>query len=382
MAAGISFRKLKMTGQADSPRISFWLIVILCLPTFVALLVVLTSTMRPNMSVYLLIPLAFVAPSCLLGAVIMAIQVRRSMPRQLFRGTCVVLLLALVAAAAAITIVCSVLISFQRASARIIQRSTAFIRARSREISHALSGRVAFVTGASQGIGRACALRLATAGAAVAVAARNQEKLNELVHEITAAGGTAAAFPLDVTDEEQVKVMIKAAAAQFGKIDILVNNAGITRDQLVMRMKRADWDAVLQTNLTSAYLCIQQVSISMVKQRWGRIINIASVFGQMGQAGQANYSASKAGLIGLTMAIARELGSRNITCNAVAPGFIETAMTEVLGEEFKQNAAKQIPLGRVGSPADVANAVAFLASDEASYITGHVLNVNGGMLMG
>jgi 3-oxoacyl-[acyl-carrier protein] reductase len=245
-----------------------------------------------------------------------------------------------------------------------------------------LSERVAFVTGASQGIGRACALKLATAGAAVAVAARNQEKLTELVGEITTAGGKAAAFALDVTDEEQVKSAIKSAIGHFGKIDILVNNAGITRDQLVMRMKRADWDAVLQTNLTSAYLCIQQVSSSMLKQRWGRIINITSVFGQMGQAGQANYSASKAGLIGLTMAIARELGSRNITCNAVAPGFIETPMTDVLSDEFKQNAAKQIPLGRVGTPADVANAVAFLASDEASYITGHVLNVNGGMLMG
>jgi 3-oxoacyl-[acyl-carrier protein] reductase len=245
-----------------------------------------------------------------------------------------------------------------------------------------LSGRVAFVTGASQGIGRACAMKLATSGAAVAVAARNQEKLDELVKEIIANGGQAAAFAFDVTDEEQVKSSIKAAIAQFGKIDILVNNAGITRDQLVMRMKRADWDAVLQTNLTSAYLCIQQISSSMLKQRWGRIINITSVFGQMGQAGQANYSASKAGLIGLTMSIARELGSRNITCNAVAPGFIETAMTEVLGDEFKQNAAKHIPLGRVGSVDDVANAVAFLASDDASYITGHVLNVNGGMLMG
>ncbi|MFZ0419215.1 MAG: 3-oxoacyl-[acyl-carrier-protein] reductase [Candidatus Sulfotelmatobacter sp.] len=245
-----------------------------------------------------------------------------------------------------------------------------------------LSGRVAFITGASQGIGRACALKLATAGVVVAAAARNQEKLNGLVSEIAAAGGKAVACALDVTDEEQVKASIKATIAQFGKIDILVNNAGITRDQLVLRMKRADWDAVLQTNLTSAYLCIQQVTGSMLKQRWGRIINIASVFGQIGQAGQANYSASKAGLIGLTMAIARELGSRNITCNAVAPGFIETAMTEALGDEFKQNAAKQIPLGRVGSPADVASAVAFLASDEASYITGHVLNVNGGMLMG
>ena len=245
-----------------------------------------------------------------------------------------------------------------------------------------LSGRVALVTGASQGIGRTVALRLAKDGATVAVAARNQEKLNELVTEITAAGGKAATFALDVSDEDQVKSTIKAAIAQFGKIDILVNNAGITRDQLVMRMKRADWDAVLQTNLTSAYLCIQAIMSSMLKQRWGRIINITSVFGQMGQAGQANYSASKAGLIGLTMAIAREVGSRNITCNAVAPGFIETAMTAVLSDEFKQTAIKQIPLGRVGSPEDVAGAVAFLASDDASYITGHVLNVNGGMLMG
>jgi 3-oxoacyl-[acyl-carrier protein] reductase len=245
-----------------------------------------------------------------------------------------------------------------------------------------LSQRVAFVTGASQGIGRTIALRLAKEGASLAVAARNQEKLNELVNEVTSAGGKAAAFPVDVADEEQIKSAVKAAIAQFGKIDILVNNAGITRDQLVMRMKRADWDAVLQTNLTSAYTCIQQVIPSMLKQRWGRIINITSVFGQMGQAGQANYAASKAGLIGLTMAIAREVGSRNITSNAVAPGFIETAMTATLGDEFKQNAVKQIPLGRVGTPEDVAAAVAFLASDDASYITGHVLSVNGGMLMG
>jgi len=245
-----------------------------------------------------------------------------------------------------------------------------------------LTGHVALVTGASQGIGRTCALRLAKEGAAVGVAARNQERLNELVNEITAGGGKAAAVPLDVADEEQVKVMVKAAIAQFGKIDILVNNAGITRDQLVMRMKRADWDAVLQTNLTSAYLLIQQVISSMLRQKWGRIINITSVFGQMGQAGQANYAASKAGLIGLTMAIAREVASRNITCNAVAPGFIETPMTEVLSEEFKQTAVKQIPLGRVGTTEDVASAVAFLASDDASYITGHTLSVNGGMLMG
>src|ERR1700731_2768393 len=245
-----------------------------------------------------------------------------------------------------------------------------------------LSGRVALVTGASQGIGRACALKLAESGATVAVAARNQEKLAEIVRQIEASGGKASAFAVDVSDEDQVKTTFKAALGQLGKMDVLVNNAGITRDQLVMRMKRADWDSVLSTNLTSAYLCIQQVIGSMLKQRWGRIINITSVFGQMGQAGQANYAASKAGLIGLTMAMAREVASRNITCNAVAPGFIETSMTAVLSDEFKQTAVKQIPLGRVGSPDDVASAVAFLASDEASYITGHVLNVNGGMLMG
>jgi 3-oxoacyl-[acyl-carrier protein] reductase len=245
-----------------------------------------------------------------------------------------------------------------------------------------LSGRVALVTGASQGIGRACALKLAQSGATLAVAARSQEKLQELVGEISSAGGSAAAFVVDVSDEEQIKTTFKNTIAQFGKIDILVNNAGITRDQLLMRMKRADWDAVLNTNLTSAYLCTQQAISSMLKQRWGRIINVTSVFGQTGQAGQANYAASKAGLIGLTMAIAREVGSRNITCNAVAPGFIETAMTSGLGDEFKQNAMKMIPLGRVGTPEEVASAVAFLASDEAAYITGHVLNINGGMLMG
>jgi 3-oxoacyl-[acyl-carrier protein] reductase len=244
------------------------------------------------------------------------------------------------------------------------------------------SGRVALVTGASQGIGRACALRLAKSGASVAAAARNREKLEEVVGEIAAAGGQAAAFALDVSDEEQIKSVCKAVIAQFGKIDILVNNAGITRDQLILRMKRADWDSVMQTNLTSAYLCTQQVTSSMLRQRWGRIINIASVFGQMGQAGQANYAASKAGLIGLTMAIARELASRSITCNAVAPGFIDTAMTEVLSGEFKDAALKMIPLGRTGTPEEVGHAVAFLASEEASYITGHVLNVNGGLLMG
>ena len=245
-----------------------------------------------------------------------------------------------------------------------------------------ISGRVALVTGASQGIGRACAVKLASLGATVALAARNREKLDEVAKEITSAQGKAEIFPLDVADEEQIKSTFKSAIAQLGKLDILVNNAGITRDQLLMRMKRADWDAVINTNLTSAFLCSQQAIGSMLKQRWGRIINITSVFGQTGQAGQANYAASKAGLIGMTMAIAREVGSRNITCNAIAPGFIETAMTSVLPEDLKQTALKTIPLGRLGSVDDIANAVAFLASDEASYITGHVLNVNGGMLMG
>ena len=245
-----------------------------------------------------------------------------------------------------------------------------------------LSGHVALVTGASQGIGQACALKLASAGAAVALAARNREKLDGVAAQIAAAGGKAAVFQLDVADEEQIKSVVKGVIAELGKVDILVNNAGITRDQLVMRMKRADWDAVIHTNLTSAYLCIQQVIPGMLKQRWGRIINVTSVFGQMGQAGQANYAASKAGLIGLTMAIAREVGSRNITCNAVAPGFIATAMTDALPEELKQTGLKAIPLGRIGTTEDVAGAVSFLASDEASYITGHVLNINGGMLMG
>src|ERR1700704_6780600 len=210
-----------------------------------------------------------------------------------------------------------------------------------------LEGRVALITGASQGIGHACALALASEGASVAVAARNQQKLDELVAQITVAGGKAAAFVMDVGDEEQIKPGVKAAIAHFGKIDILVNNAGITRDQLVMRMKRTDWDAVLNTNLTSAYLCTQQAIGSMLKQRWGRIINVTSIFGQTGQAGQANYASSKAGLIGLTKAMAREVASRSITCNAVAPGFIETAMTSALPEEFKQTALKVIPLGRV-----------------------------------
>jgi 3-oxoacyl-[acyl-carrier protein] reductase len=245
-----------------------------------------------------------------------------------------------------------------------------------------LDGHVALVTGASQGIGRACARLLAEAGASVALCARNAEKLEAVAAEITSAGGQAATFRMDVASEDEIKAGVKAAIERFGKIDILVNNAGITRDQLVMRMKRADWDAVLSTNLTGAYLCTQAVVGSMLKQRWGRIINITSIFGQIGQAGQANYAASKAGLIGLTKAVAREVASRHITVNAVAPGYIETAMTEALPAELRESMTKMIPLGRAGTEEDVARAVRFLASDEAAYITGHVLDVNGGLHMG
>jgi len=245
-----------------------------------------------------------------------------------------------------------------------------------------VEGRVALVTGASQGIGRACALVLAQSGAKVALCARGQEKLEQLALEITAKGGMASAFKLDVSNEDEIKAAVKAITAHFGKIDILVNNAGVTRDQLVMRMKRADWDDVITTNLTAPFLLTQAVIGSMLKQRWGRIINITSIFGQIGQAGQANYSSSKAGLIGLTMAVAREVASRSITVNAVSPGYIETAMTEVLPSELKENILKSIPLARPGSDLDVAHAVRFLASEEAGYITGHVLNVNGGILMG
>jgi len=245
-----------------------------------------------------------------------------------------------------------------------------------------LSGRIALVTGASQGIGRACALELAKAGATLALAARSEEKLASVATGIAAAGGSATAFPMDIGDEAQVKAAIKSVIAQFGKIDILVNNAGITCDQLVLRMKRDDWESVMNTNLTGAFLCTQQALSSMLKQRWGRIINISSINGQIGQAGQANYSASKAGLIGLTMAMAREVASRNITVNAVAPGYIDTEMTHGLPPELKETMRKMVPLGRTGAPEDVAHAVCFLSSEKASYITGHVLNVNGGLLMG
>jgi 3-oxoacyl-[acyl-carrier protein] reductase len=245
-----------------------------------------------------------------------------------------------------------------------------------------LAGRIALITGASQGIGRACALELAKAGATVALAARNVEKLAEVAAEIAAAGGTAHAFALDVASEESIKACGKALIAQFGAVHILVNNAGITRDTLSMRMKRKDWDDVLTTNLTGAFLMTQAVMPSMVKGRWGRIINVASVVGEMGQAGQANYAASKAGLIGLTKSLARELASRTITVNAVAPGYIETAMTAVLTDEQKAAMTQHIPLGRGGTDFEIAHAVAFLASEEAAYITGHTLDVNGGMHMG
>mgnify|MGYP001601136587 CR=1 FL=1 len=244
-----------------------------------------------------------------------------------------------------------------------------------------LSSRSALVTGASQGIGRATALALARAGAKVAAAARNAEKLASVVAEITAAGGEALAVPMDVADGAQIKAGFASVIERWGKLDILVNNAAITRDGLALRMKPDDWEAVLRTNLTGAHFCIQQALASMVRQRYGRIINVTSVVARMGNAGQANYAAAKAGLIGLTKAIATEVASRNITVNAVAPGFIISPMTDPLSQEVKDDLAARIPLGRLGSDGDVAAAIVFLASEEAGYITGHVLDVNGGMYM-
>ena len=246
----------------------------------------------------------------------------------------------------------------------------------------ALEGRIALVTGASQGIGRAVALELARAGATVALAARNVSKLGEVKAEIEAAGGKAESFAMDVSNEDSIRTTAKEIVAKLGPVQILVNNAGITRDGLLMRMKSTDWDDVLNTNLKGVFLLTQTLLHPMMKGRWGRIINITSVVGETGQAGQANYAASKAGLIGLTKSLAREIASRGITVNAVAPGYIETDMTHVLTDEQKAAMLGFVPLARAGTVADVANAVRFLAGDEASYITGHTLDVNGGLYMG
>jgi 3-oxoacyl-[acyl-carrier protein] reductase len=245
-----------------------------------------------------------------------------------------------------------------------------------------LKDRVALVTGASQGIGRATALALASAGAKVACAARNVEKLESVVAEIGAMDREARAIPMDVADAEQVKAGFKQVTEGFGRLDILVNNAAVTRDGLALRMKADDWESVLRTNLTGAHLCIQQALGLMLRQRSGRIINITSVVAQTGNAGQANYVAAKAGLIGLTRAIAVEVASRSITVNAVAPGFITSPMTDPLPQNVKDAMLARIPLGRMGADTDVGAAIVFLASDEAAYITGHVLNVNGGLYMG
>jgi 3-oxoacyl-[acyl-carrier protein] reductase len=245
-----------------------------------------------------------------------------------------------------------------------------------------LQGRIALVTGAAQGIGRAVALELARAGATLAVADINEEKLAQVAAEIQALGGTAAAFKLDVSNSESIEAGAKAMIDRFGKVEVLVNNAGITRDALMMSMKRADWDLVLAINLTGPFLLTQALLRPMIKNRWGRIINMASVVGRAGQAGQVNYAASKAGLIGLTKSLAREVASRGITVNAVAPGYIETPMTAVLDEKVSAAMLANIPLDRRGTDLDIAQAVKFLASDAASYITGHVLDVNGGMYMG
>jgi 3-oxoacyl-[acyl-carrier protein] reductase len=244
-----------------------------------------------------------------------------------------------------------------------------------------MTNRIAFITGASRGIGRACALALSDAGARVAVAARNQEQLESLAGEIRAKGRDSFVVAIDLTSAESIKEAFAKTAKDFGPISILVNNAGLTKDGLALRMKKDDWDVVISTNLTGAFLATQQVLQGMMRERWGRIINISSVVGEMGNPGQANYVASKAGLIGLTKSLAQEMGSRNITVNAIAPGFVETDMTHGLSPELKDNMLAHVPLRRIGQPSDVAAAVRFLASDEASYITGHVLDVNGGLYM-
>jgi len=244
------------------------------------------------------------------------------------------------------------------------------------------TGRVALVTGAAQGIGRDCALALAEAGSDVALGNRQLQKLAGVCREIEALGRRSLVLGLDVADVESVKAAVAKTLEVFGKIDILVNNAGITRDNLAMRMRPHEWEEVLATNLEGAFFCIKAVLPGMVKQRYGRIINIVSVVAQAGNFGQANYIASKAGLIGLTKAIATEVASRNITVNAVSPGFIDTAMTQALSQSVRDRILSLAPLGRMGTGREVAHGVRFLASDEASYITGHVLNINGGMFMG
>lgn len=245
-----------------------------------------------------------------------------------------------------------------------------------------LKDRVALVTGASQGIGRATALALSKAGARVAVAARSAEKLAAGAAEIAAAGGEALTVAMDVADQDQVKAGFRLVLDRFGKLDILVNNAAITRDGLAVRMKREDWDAVIRTNLTGAHFCAQQALAVMMRARYGRIINVTSVVAENGNAGQVNYVAAKAGLIGLTRALAVEMASRKITVNAVAPGFIVSPMTDPLPQKVKDELLARIPLGRMGTDAEVAAAIVFLASEEAGYITGAVLDVNGGMRMG
>ena len=244
-----------------------------------------------------------------------------------------------------------------------------------------LTGKVALVTGSAQGIGKSIALVLAGDGADCIISDVNLELAEKTAEEIRSTGRKALSVKSNVVDADDVAAMVQAGIDEFGKIDILVNNAGITRDGLLMRMKDEDWDQVLNVNLKGAFLCIRAVSRTMMKKRSGRIINIASIVGAMGNVGQANYVASKAGLIGLTKTVARELASRRVTCNAVAPGFIETAMTQVLADDVKEKLMAQIPMGRLGSTEDVAHAVRYLASDDAAYITGQVLHVNGGMYM-
>lgn len=244
-----------------------------------------------------------------------------------------------------------------------------------------VQGKVALVTGASRGIGRAVALRLAAEGASVVVTATSQEAAQKTADEIIAAGGKALAVKVDVTAADEVAALMARTVETFGRLDVLVNNAGITRDGLLMRMKESDWQAVIDTNLRGTFLCTREASKIMTKARFGRIINISSVVGLMGNAGQANYCASKAGIDGLTRAVAKELARRNVTVNSVAPGFIETDMTEALPEKTREGLQQQIPLERLGSVDDVANAVLFFASDLSGYITGEVLSVNGGMYM-